>query len=916
MLVAVPVFVAQAATAPLTFVGQPEFTFVVDEGGPDDLPGQKDLTAQAVATPTPGDLWVAWKFDDTAISGGNTADGCALFDNDTNSRVDFAVCVTIGGTPTATQLAGSPRVYTCGDTKVDRCTSPNPQVVPVPPAVLGTVCKTESATDTFPLSSFPTRKKTEQDRVNDTRAICHVDLTDVGGSEAVKTSLINTCSYPSMEPTSAPSDCVLIPRDAFIIIQKTATPDTGLFPFRVGTGGASSNPVVFTASGTETSDPIAVRSGVTLAVKEDTPANWAIDTPTPSCTGASGSGTSSGTTSGDTIGGIKLASDNVLTCSYNNKQLTGAIRITKKRSGSDTVLAGAHFTVDGSGDHVTGSNGTVCIDGLTLGSHEVVETTAPNGHSLPSDTSETVNVTAAATCSLGTPATVTFNDPLVLGTINILKTDEDNEPLGGATFTLYNDNPTVGGARTAGDTITNLSCTTQVADGPNEGKCTISNVPLGEYFLVETTAPDGYTKAADRHITIDVGTTPGNGDVENRTIGDTPAPGTIVIHKKGRNNLPLPGAVFTLYARTGLEEEHNPGATPLGSCTSSDPEGDCIIEDVPPGDYWLVETTTPAGYETVDDVSITVGLGSDPEEGDTVELPIADPVVPGSITINKTGISGALDGATFTLYVDTDPSGGTFVPGTDPAVVPAKSCTTGDGTVDGSCTINDVPLGHYWLVETGVPNGYSAAPPQKVEIALGATADNGDSEARDFVDAAVPGTVNITKTDDADNPLEGAEFTLYVNIDPLAGPRGNGDTITTKTCVTDADGTCSISSVPLGSYWLVETQVPDADYVKADDKPIVVGLGDAPNTGDTVSESFVNERKHRVVVVVCHEGTDTLFSRDVTVGGVTKQSLPAGSLSGTQQKALCDTDGASFGRIVGHGKVGAEVDLGANSATP
>jgi hypothetical protein len=74
--------------------------------------------------------------------------------------------------------------------------------------------------------------------------------------------------------------------------------------------------------------------------------------------------------------------------------------------------------------------------------------------------------------------------------------------------------------------------------------------------------------------------------------------------------------------------------------------------------------------------------------------------------------------------------------------------------------------------------------------------------------------------------------------------------------------------------------------------------------------SFVDERQHRVVVLVCHEGTDTLFSRGVKVGTETKQSLAAGSLTRAEQKALCDTGGASFGDISGHGLVTADVDLG------
>ena len=57
-------------------------------------------------------------------------------------------------------------------------------------------------------------------------AVCslHAALSDVGGAGTA--NLVNTCSYPSEQPNSDPSDCVLIPRDAFIQIDKDATPDT------------------------------------------------------------------------------------------------------------------------------------------------------------------------------------------------------------------------------------------------------------------------------------------------------------------------------------------------------------------------------------------------------------------------------------------------------------------------------------------------------------------------------------------------------------------------------------------------------------------------------------------------------------------------------------------------------------------
>src|SRR5947207_2005695 len=75
----------------------------------------------------------------------------------------------------------------------------------------------------------------DQPGQKDPQAICHVDLADVGGAGTA--NLVNTCSYPSQQPTSAPSDCVLIPRDAFLRVTKVApSGTTQAFGFKVWSG--------------------------------------------------------------------------------------------------------------------------------------------------------------------------------------------------------------------------------------------------------------------------------------------------------------------------------------------------------------------------------------------------------------------------------------------------------------------------------------------------------------------------------------------------------------------------------------------------------------------------------------------------------------------------------------------------------
>jgi hypothetical protein len=268
--------------------------YTPDEQLADDQPGQKDLSAHAVATPSPGDLWVAWKWDVTSLSGNNTGDGCALFDTDDSGsgigKVDFAICVTIGGDP-AVQLTsvGSPRVYTCGDGKADRCTSTATQVSPI-----GSACSiNQSGID---------RSDPYHSGQLDTVALCHVALSDVGGATVARH--LNTCSYPSQQPNSDPSDCVLIPRDAFLTVNKacTVSGDPGKFDLKIDATVAGDDVSCGGSTGV-----VALRAG-TYTVSEVAGAGTSLsDYETPSIGGDCSS-----------AGSVTLGSDQSKTCTITN----------------------------------------------------------------------------------------------------------------------------------------------------------------------------------------------------------------------------------------------------------------------------------------------------------------------------------------------------------------------------------------------------------------------------------------------------------------------------------------------------------------------------------------------------------------------------------------------------------------------
>jgi hypothetical protein len=238
-VLAVALVVIGGVLGPAALSAWAAFEYRNDEQGPNDEVGQVDLTRFGVdSAGLPASLLVSWNWDTIALSGANTADACALFDTDRDGRVNAALCVTVGGSPAA-QTAASPRLYSCGDTSVDRCASS------VPVASFASTCGvSQTPTDPFPAG---------QASPMDTTASCAIALADVGASNA---TLVNTCSYPSQVPNSNPSDCVLFPRDGFIVIDPEPAPGdppTNV-PFTV-----DGDPV-FTATGTEPSDPIPVRT--------------------------------------------------------------------------------------------------------------------------------------------------------------------------------------------------------------------------------------------------------------------------------------------------------------------------------------------------------------------------------------------------------------------------------------------------------------------------------------------------------------------------------------------------------------------------------------------------------------------------------------------------------------------------------
>jgi len=274
--------------------------------------------------------------------------------------------------------------------------------------------------------------------------------------------------------------------------------------------------------------------------------------------------------------------------------------------------------------------------------------------------------------------------------------------------------------------------------------------------------------------------------------------------------------------------------------------------------------------------------------GSSAQAAMEDIVGPGSFVVSNCGTvsvtksandGGSQAGAVFTLYSGSDTTG--TVIGT---------CTVG---ATGACspTFMNLAQGTYTIDETTVPTGYNPDPNLPFTFTVGA----GETKSLSFTDRAAPGTVNVTKVDDANAPVAGATFQLY-SPQGISNGAPTGQAVAGGSCSTGAAGTCSITGVTPGTYTIDETVVPTG-YAKdaAFPKNITVG------NGATVGVNATDPRKFKAIVLVCRETDNTLYSSSVTINGVSvpaSLSTAGATTAGLSESALCGLTAGARGGLV------------------
>lgn len=521
---------------------------------------------------------------------------------------------------------------------------------------------------------------------------------------------------------------------------------------------------------------------------------------------------------------------------------TGELKLHKVDGETNEPLAGAEFTIKGKDfEQVVTSdeNGLIDVTELPIGTYTIEETKAPEGYYLAKQSFQAV-ITPAGIYEqtvLNTKKPVVVEAPKV-GSLLIHKTDAETEKsLAGAEFTITGPN---------GYSI--------VKETNNKGYIELTDLPIGDYKMKETKAPEGYDlNDTEETVTINDQTTFTLTVQNAKTV---PQVGSLVIHKVSDTEESLAGAEFTITGPNGYEET---------KVTNN--AGYIELNELPAGEYVVKETKAPAGY-VLTDAAYTVNVMVQGTFTQTVVNAKELPKV-GQLTLKKVDATTevALKDATFTVVGPNDFK---------------QEVTT---NANGISTLKDLVPGTYTIQETKAPNGY----------VLETTAYDVDVIASETVSQTITNekqqaNVTLKKVDAITNEaLKGAVFNLFAK----------DGTLVKQNLVTDQNGEIVVEKLVNGHYQFVEVKAPNGYTL--DDAPLsftMEGNDVSVEFGNTkVSETTPDKPKDEDTTPITpdqpkDDGTTTVTpdkptSNETTTGtGTNKPSESASTTPNTEQSTV------------------------------
>ena len=437
----------------------------------------------------------------------------------------------------------------------------------------------------------------------------------------------------------------------------------------------------------------------------------------------------------------------------------------------------------------TDADGKAVFNGVAYGEYKLVETKTLDNYSL--DTTERdVNIDAD-----GKEVPFEITNALKEGKVEVTKVDADDnsKKLEGVKFALKQGNDV------------KYEATTDV-----DGKAVFNGVVYGDYKLVETKHLDNYNAdTTERDVTID-----NQNSTKQLTVTNTLIKGKVEVTLVDAvvDGKPIKGATFVL----------KQGDTVVKELTTDD-SGKVVFEDVPYGEYTVVEKSTLENY-VIDSAPKAVKIE---QQGQVEKVQVVNVLKTSNVKVTKVDADDntkRLAGVEFELRG----ANGKVLKGTTNA--------------NGEYIFEDVVYGDYKLVETKTLDNYNLTTTEEtVQVR-----DAGQTIEKTVTNALKKGKVEVTKVDADDNTkkLAGVKFELK-----------QGDEVKYEG-TTDANGKLVIDNVIYGDYKLVEKET--LENYNLNTNPVDVSIKAQGQLVEKTVENTLKKGKVEVTKVDADDNTKKL----------------------------------------------------------
>ncbi len=498
---------------------------------------------------------------------------------------------------------------------------------------------------------------------------------------------------------------------------------------------------------------------------------------------------------------------------------------------------------------VTGDDGKAVAKKLPLGTYRVVEVEAPYGYAL-NENEQTVTFTYVDDKTPVIKESLTFTNDRQKLDLSVVKVDGDNQTkIPGAVFGLFADEDI---KNVDGKIIVEAGTLMETAVSDENGTIAFTkDYPFAKYYAKEMETPAGYVSCEDvikfdaQYVGQDKKTAKYSSEFVNYPTEFDFSKVDIT------SGAELSGATLSVMDQYG---------NVIDTWTSKAGEKHIIKRLVVGETYIFREEFAPYGYLKAADVSFAV---KDTKEIQSVVM--KDEVPTGAIIINKDGefvtdttlIKGHWYDMIFN-YFKKDLSGVTFDVFAREDIVSPDGLDTiyfhKDDKVAtivtderGIASIEELPLGKYYLVETATVEGFvKDSTPIEADLSYVDQNTKVVYAGMAITNERQKVQISVVKLDkESKDKLEGAVFGLFAKEDIV---NDEGKVVVAKDTeiervVTDKEGKATfVSDLPLGMYYVKELEAPKG-YVKSD-KVFDV---DATYKGDDVkvielSAEFENDR--------------------------------------------------------------------------